>query len=127
MQLALIFIASILSAFIFDLLSIIRKVNYVIGLSKESLQVMKSQELDDDTQQKLLLAISGKVFLSSIKIGALMIVITVPFLAIHIVEVLAMGTTSFADSLGSLIGVALCVLGFLAYYAAKRIYARFGL
>jgi hypothetical protein len=127
MQLALILMASILSAWIFDMLSIIRKVNSVIGLSKESLEVMKSPDMDDDTQQKLLLSISGKVFLSTIKISVSMIAIAVPFVAIHITEVLTMGTSSFAERLGSLTGIGVSLLGFLCYFGAKRIYAHFGL
>lgn len=88
---------------------------------------MKSPDLDDDRQQKLLLSISGKVFLSSIKLSGSIIAITAPFLAIHITEILTMGTTSFAESVGSLTGIGLCVLGFLSYFGGKKIYARFGL
>jgi hypothetical protein len=127
MQLALILIASILSALIFDLVTVVRKVNNLIGLSKESLEVMKSPEFDDDRKQKLLLSISGKVFLSSIKLSGWMIVITAPFLAIHITEILTVGTTAFAERLGSLTGISLSLLGFLTYFGVKQIYARFGL
>lgn len=127
MELILILIGSILSALIFDLVSIIRKVHGVIGLSRESLQVMKSPDMDDDRKQKLLLSISGKVFLSSIKLSVWMIAITTPFLAMHITETLAMGTTSFAASLGSLAGIGVSLFGFVLYFGAKQIYARFGL
>lgn len=124
MQLALILIASILSALIFDLMMIMRIVTNVVSLSKDSLQVMKAQDLDDDTQQKLLLSISGKVFLSTIKLGGSILVIVVPFLAIHVIEILTMGTTSFADRLGSLAGIVASLLGFLSYFGIKKIYAR---
>ena len=92
MEFLLILLASILSALIFDLMSIMKKVNEMIGISKKSLEVMKSPDLDDDRQQKLLLSISGKVFLSSIKLSVSLVVITFPFLAIHVTEILTMGT-----------------------------------
>jgi hypothetical protein len=127
MEFLLILVASILSAVIFDLMSIMKKVNEMIGISKRSLEVMKSPDLDDDTQQKLLLSISGKVFLSSIKLSVSLVVITLPFLAIHVTEILTMRTASFAESLGTLTGIGLSLLGFLSYFGAKQIYARFGL
>jgi hypothetical protein len=127
MAFLLILLASILSALIFDLMSIMKKVNEMIGISKKSLEVMKSPDLDDDSQQKLLLSISGKVFLSSIKLSVSLVVITFPFLAIHVTEILTMGTASFSKSLGTFTGIGLSLLGFLSYFGAKRIYARFGL
>lgn len=127
MEFLLILVASVLSAVIFDLSAIMKKVNEMIGISKQSLEVMKAQDMDDESQQKLLLSISGRVFVSSIKLGVSLIVITFPFLAIHITELLTMGTTSFSETLGTLAGIGLSVLGFFSYFGAKQIYARFGL
>lgn len=127
MEFLLILIASILSAVIFDLMSIMKRVNELIGISKQSLEVMRSPDLDDDSQQKMLLSISGKVFLSSIKLSVLLVVITFPFLAIHVIEILAMGTASFSEHLGTLAGIGLSILGFVFYFGAKQIYARFEL
>lgn len=127
MEFLLILVASIFSAVIFDLVSIMKKVNELIGISKQSLEVMRSPDLDDDSQQKLLLSISGKVFLSSIKLSILLVVITFPFLAIHVTEILTMGTASFSESLVTLTGIGLSLLGFFFYFGAKQIYARFGL
>ena len=127
MELLLILAASILSAVIFDLVSIMKKVNEVIAISKTSLEVMKSPELDDDSQQKLLLSISRKVFFSSIKLSVSLIAITIPFLAIHVTEILTMETASFSESLGTLTGIGISILGFFSYFGAKHIYARFGL
>ena len=127
MEFVLILVATILSAVIFDLASIMKKVNELIGISKKSLEVIKSPDLDDDSQQKLLLSISGKVFLSSIKLSVSLVAITFPFLAIHVTEILTMGTSSFSESLGTLTGIGLSLLGFFSYFGAKHIYARFGL
>jgi hypothetical protein len=127
MQFILILIASILSALIFDVLAIVRKVNDVARLSKQSLEVMKSPDMDDDTQQKILLTISGKVFISSLKLTGWILVIILPFLAIHITEILTVGTSSFAASLSSLPGIGLSLLGFLCYFGGKKLYARFRL
>lgn len=127
MQFAFILIASILSALIFDLMTIMRRVNRLIGLSKDSLEVMKSEDIDDDKRQKLLFSISGKVFLSSLVLSGMMMVITIPFLIIHIAEITTLKTESFAASLGSFTGIVVSILGFLFYFGIKRIYARSGL
>lgn len=127
MQFAFILIASILSALIFDLMTIMRRVNRLIGLSKDSLEVMKSEDIDDDKRQKLLFSISGKVFLSSLVLSGMMMVITIPFLIIHIAEITILKTESFATSLGSFTGIVVSILGFLFYFGIKRIYARSGL
>jgi hypothetical protein len=125
MEFALILVASILSALIFDLASIMGKVNAVIGISKESLEVMKSEDIDDDRKQKMLLSISGKVLISTLKLSAWLLVITLPFIIIHTAETLTKGTTAFSDSLASLTGIGLSILGFVSYFAAKKFYARF--
>ncbi len=127
MQFAFILIASILSALIFDLMTIMRRVNRLIGLSKDSLEVMKSEDIDDDKRQKLLFSISGKIFLSSLVLSGMMMVITIPFLIIHITEITILKTESFAASLGSFTGIVVSILGFLFYFGIKRIYARSGL
>lgn len=127
MQLILILLASFVSAWIFDRASVLRIANNIMGLSKESLAVMKAPDVDDDRKQKILLSISGKVFVSTLKLSGWIMVILLPFAAIHITEILIMRTTSFAESLGSLAGIGLSLLGFLSYFGAKQIYARFGL
>lgn len=127
MQFAFILIASVLSALIFDLMTIMKRVNRLIGLSKDSLDVMKSEEIDDDQRQKLLLSISGKVFLSSLVLSGSIMVIMIPFLIFHITEIATLKTTLFAESLGSLPGIGVSLLGFFCYFGVKQIYARYGL
>jgi hypothetical protein len=125
MELSLILMASLISAVIFDFLPILKITYKLSAFSKESLEVMKSATLTDDEKQKNLLSISGKIFLSTIHLIGLFCIVILPFLLLFIIKNWISTDTFFLERITSLKGVAFSTLGFLLYYAVKKVYGYF--
>ena len=121
MAFTLIFIISLLSALLFDLLPILNNTNKLHKLLKESLMVMKSTILGDDQKQKMLFLISGKIFLFTMKLFGFFCIVVLPFMLILLIENYFFQTSAIFERLASLKGICVATIGFIFYYVINKV------
>ncbi len=127
MILILIGIASLLCALIFDALQIVKIGRFVLNLQKESLKVIIGSEFTDDEKQKILLTISGKILIATIKLIFLFVLVTLPMVSLPVIGLWMTDSINVFDILISIKGICISTLAFIVYYYIKKSYARFRL
>ena len=125
MVLLLIATTTLVTAFLFDLLPISSIVKFIFEIQKESLKTIQNKGINDEQKQKILLAYSGQVSYSTIKLIILLCITISPFILLILTENWIYTAPSIGIILISLKGIILSSSVFLFYFLIKRWYGKF--
>lgn len=125
MVLLLIAVATLVTAFLFEILpvSIIGKT--IFQLQKESLRTLQNRSINEDLKQKILLALSGQVLFSTIKLILFLGVSILPFILLILIENWICDKPNIGEVLISIKGIIFSSSVFLLYFLIKRWYGKF--
>ncbi len=124
MSYLIIFIISAMSAWLFVVLPVKRRVTVMQRFMTDSLAVLQSTAWTDDQKQKQLLAFSGRILWSSLLLALLLGVTVLPFLFLIVTENYFGATDAVSTRLLTWPGLGICVLGFVSCCLAKKAYER---
>jgi hypothetical protein len=125
MILGTIIIASLISAYLFNALPVYKIAILILNLQKESFKVIKDNGLTDEQKQRMLLAYSGRILLSTTKEVFLIVFSILPFFCSEIIWYLILARNDFLKILVSVEGICITSLTYILFYIIKKFYGRF--
>lgn len=120
----IVFVVSIISAYLFDLMPVAKNTGLIFELQRLSFCVIRDQKLTDEQKQKILLTNAAKLLLVTLKLLFFFCIVTLPFYVLVELSTffLAMNIES---TLISVTGISLSAFAFVSYFLLKKIYGRF--
>ena len=119
----LIFSIGIFSAFLFDLMPVIKNAGLILELQKVSLHAIQNKSITDEQKQRLLLINSGKLLLVTLKLLFFFCILMLPFaLLLAICKIYT--STNILTLLVSVPGIILSFFAFIFYFMLKKIYGK---
>lgn len=123
MSYLLVFGFGIFSAYLFDLLPVMKNTALIFELQKISFRAMRDSTLTDEHKQKFLLINSGKILLVTLKLLCFFSIVLIPFaLLVSLNKFLT--TINIESLLTSLKGIALSSFAFVSYFLLKKLYGK---
>jgi hypothetical protein len=113
-------------AFVVDLLPFMPIIKKISGLSLNSVQIIKSETLDDSEKESALLANSFSMFRASltlfglvILLGAFTFLLLLPIVLFKVVTIHLL-----LDHMATWLGIFVAIVAFVSYFLTKKIYVK---
>ena len=123
MSYLLIFGIGVFSAFLFDLMPVVKNTGLIFQLQKASFSAIQDPTKSDEQKQRILLINSGKLLLTTLKLLLFFCVIILPF-ALLTVICKEFTTTNIETLLVSTSVIVLSLFAFISYFLLKKMYGK---